>query len=202
MRLVWKGKCDTISQIAESVLPQGAVRFKEPETPLALNLAACIFILPVLALVVGAMIAKSAIVPSYSFVGIGSLWGILLALAMVMPHELLHAVCFPRDAEAQIWYSPKNLIAFVYSPAPVTKGRFIFLSLFPSLIFGLLPLALWIFIPSQNARLSESVLAFAACGLFSGAGDYLNVYNAIVQMPRRTMTQLSGFHSYWFYPQA
>ena len=38
-------------------------------------------------------------------------------------------------------------------------------------------------------------------GLFSlsmGAGDYMNVYHAITQMPKGALTYLSGFHSFWY----
>lgn len=38
-------------------------------------------------------------------------------------------------------------------------------------------------------------------GLFSlsmGAGYYMNIYNALTQMPKGAYTYLSGFHSYWY----
>lgn len=31
-----------------------------------------------------------------------------------------------------------------------------------------------------------------------GFGDYINVYNAIKQMPKGAKTYLSGMHSYWY----
>ena len=71
------------------------------------------------------------------------------------------------------------------------------MSLFPSMIFGLIPLIIWVFIPESYA-ISEVVLSFATFSLFSGAGDYINVINAIRQMPKGKVTQLSGFNSYWY----
>lgn len=37
-------------------------------------------------------------------------------------------------------------------------------------------------------------------GIASGAGDYLNVFHAITQMPKHSRTYLNGFHSYWYLP--
>ena len=33
-----------------------------------------------------------------------------------------------------------------------------------------------------------------------GFGDYMNVFNALTQMPRGARTYLYGFHSYWYQP--
>ena len=34
-----------------------------------------------------------------------------------------------------------------------------------------------------------------------GGGDFMNMFNAAVQMPLGSLTQLSGMHSYWFMPE-
>ena len=45
---------------------------------------------------------------------------------------------------------------------------------------------------------------FVGLGLFGiicigmGFGDYLNIYNAIKQMPKNSKTYLCGMHSYWY----
>lgn len=71
------------------------------------------------------------------------------------------------------------------------------MSLMPSIVFGLLPLILWLFIPEHN-QISNFLLCFGSINLLVGAGDYLNVFNALVQMPKGAVTQMSGFHSYWY----
>ena len=34
-----------------------------------------------------------------------------------------------------------------------------------------------------------------------GIGDYYNVINALIQMPKGARTYLYGFHSYWYLPE-
>ena len=66
----------------------------------------------------------------------------------------------------------------------------------PSIIFGVLPLVIWFFMPGN--KISDFLLSFGSFSLLMGAGDYLNVFNAITQMPGDAVTQLSGLHSYWY----
>ena len=42
---------------------------------------------------------------------------------------------------------------------------------------------------------------FASFGISAGAGDYLNVFNAITQMPKGARTYLHHFNSYWYIPE-
>ena len=37
--------------------------------------------------------------------------------------------------------------------------------------------------------------------LLGGAADYLNVINALTQMPKGSLTYLYGMHSYWYIPE-
>ena len=74
------------------------------------------------------------------------------------------------------------------------------MSLLPNVIFGWVPFIVWLVLP-HIAILSNFLLAFSGLSNLNGAGDYLNAYNAIRQMPKGSMQQLSGMSSYWFMPQ-
>ncbi|MCL2003932.1 MAG: DUF3267 domain-containing protein, partial [Oscillospiraceae bacterium] len=95
-----------------------------------------------------------------------------------------------------LFIAPKQLSLFVTSTQPITKARYIFMSLFPNLVFGWLPLAVWMVVLPYNSDL----LTFAVFSILFGIGDYMNVFNAVRQMPKGSMQQLSGFNSYWFIP--
>ena len=177
------------------------MKFKEPNTPSELNSAAWIYIIPVIILVCIAALVKPTYVFNMVFLDVFDIWGILLALLMVVPHEILHALVLPKDAEANIWFYPQGGMAFVHSAFPISKSRFIILCLLPSIIFGLTPLIIWLFIPMEFKKLSRVLLSFAFFSLLFGVGDYLNTFNAARQMPKGSMTQLYGFNSYWFLPQ-
>ena len=114
-----------------------------------------------------------------------------ISLVLLVPHEFLHAICFRKDV--YLYFSPKSMLAFVYGPESMSKSRFIFMSLLPNLVFGLIPYLLFLAHPD-----------WLLCGLVGvfcigmGFGDYINVFNAATQMPRGAKTYLYGFHSYWY----
>lgn len=197
MKLVWKGKYKDKSQLDKGELPKGAVRFKEPDSPLKLNLIASLFIIPVIIFVSTIIILKKRMGLLVNTPDVFNLLGVFLAFLMIIPHEIIHAILFPKDAEVHFWYSLKHVMAFVHSVYPMSKKRFIWMSLLPSIIFGLVPLVIWFFIPESN-NISDLVISFATFSLLLGVGDYLNVFNAIIQMPKAAVTQISGFHSYWY----
>lgn len=200
MKFIWKGHYKKPEQLTISDLPPNAVKFKEPETPAKLNLVASLFVIPVVLLLGIAYAVKTSIYHLEGLDGSFNMTGFLLGLLTILPHEFLHGIAFPKKAEVEIWYSIKNMIAFVFSSYPVSKARFIFISLLPNIIFGFIPLVVWVILPPAYANAAEVLFGFAAFCLFVGVGDYLNVYNTLTQMPKGSMTQLSGFHSYWFMP--
>lgn len=197
MKLIWKGKMKDKSQLTTVDLPENAVQYREPNSFLTLNLVALIFIIPLFILMALAIIIKEELGLLEGSVNYLDFRGFLLAFLMLFPHEFLHALAFPREAEVEVWYSLKSFMAFVYSAYPVSKSRFIFLSLLPNLVFGLIPLIIWIFLP-ESYWFSDIVASFAFFSLLMGGGDYMNVFNTIWQVPNGAMTQLSGFHSYWY----
>ena len=77
------------------------------------------------------------------FIFIGGIIGFLLILV----HELLHAIAFPKYATVYIGIMPRSLTAVALSSSPVKRNRFIFLSILP-IILGLIPLV--IFCVSSN----------------------------------------------------
>lgn len=197
MKLVWRGKFKDKAQLEQGELPEGAVKFKEPNSFLKLNLVAFLFMLPVFVLIGIIIYIKREMGMYGNNSDVFNAKWVFLALLGIIPHELIHAALFPKEAEVHVWYSLKHLLVFVHSVCPMSKKRFIWMSLMPSIVFGLLPLILWLFIPEHN-QISNFLLCFGSINLLVGAGDYLNVFNALVQMPKGAVTQMSGFHSYWY----
>ena len=110
------------------------------------------------------------------------------------PHELLHAVCFREDV--YLYTNWKQGMLFVLGPETMSKGRFIFMSLLPNLVFGVIPYILGMLFPKLVFAAALGVLATSM-----GAGDYYNVFNAATQMPKGSRTYLYKFHSYWYLPK-
>jgi len=52
-----------------------------------------------------------------------------------------------------------------------------------------------------HPQVGAILFSFSISSLLLGVGDYVNVFNAAWQMPKNSITQLSGFHSYWYLPE-
>ena len=172
------------SDLPQREHPDGYVPFREPQDmkkmAIILNIVSLIIIAAFYLLIV--LRAQKAI---------WNIWGILLSLICTIPHEFLHGICFKETV--YMYTSLKQGMLFVVGPEDMTKTRFVFMSLLPNIVFGLVPYLCFMINPELEV--------LGMMGLFSlsmGAGDYMNVYHAITQMPKGALTYLSGFHSFWY----
>ena len=193
MKLHYKGKFDG----NEASLPcgehrEGAVQFREPEPKKFTLIANGGAIL--LAFVLLAPFLWRAL-PYFSQTMMYHLWGAcLLFFATLLPHEVLHALCFRGDVYLYTWL--KRGALFVVGTEEMSKGRFVFMSLLPNLVFGVVPFVLFLIFPKAIVLGMFGVMALSA-----GFGDYINIFHALTQMPKGARTYLHGFHSYWYLPK-
>ena len=133
------------------------------------------------------LLAKEYIKDNAIWLALGGICG-----GLSLPiHELLHAFCYKNDV-----YYYNNLsqgLVFVVGTEDMSKTRFIFMCLCPNIFLGLAPYMIFLIYPN--------IVFLGLFGLICigmGFGDYINVYNAIKQMPKGAKTYLSGMHSYWY----
>ena len=187
MKLIYKGKFDgDVSSIPHGEHKLNAVKFREPEDPkklgfIANGIATVIVILALLGVFLRGGFENFSII------------GVFLSYITLFPHEILHALCFKN--EVYLYTNLKNGILFVTGPEDMTKSRFVFMSLLPNLVFGFVPYILFMINPQWSM-----LGTFGAMCISMGAGDFLNVFNAITQMPKGARTYLHGFNSYWYMP--
>ena len=190
MKLHYVGKYD----LDEEKLPRlphkpGAVKFREAEDSKMLSRVANAIAVGVLAVFGIPLFLRCG-----SELLSGMFLGGLLSLLALFPHELLHGVCFRENV--YLYTNWKQGMLFVVGPEDMSRGRFVWMSLLPNLVFGLVPYLLCMVFPQF------SVLGcFGLLSLTCGGGDYYNVYNAMTQMPKGARTYLHGFHSWWYMPQ-
>lgn len=201
LKLIWKGKFNGVEDLPIGELPKNAVRFEEPESAEELAKETRRFLIPVVIFLLIVIFLRIKINGFFGVSDVINIFGIILIPFSILPHEYLHAIFFPKDAEVEMWYSIKQILALVTSTTAITKKRFIFLSLFPNIVFGFLPLIIWIFIPSYMSFISGILFTFGFISLIMGVGDFMNIYNTIKQVPKGAMTQISGFNSYWFFKE-
>ncbi len=197
MKLVYKGKFSgNTEDLPHGEHKPGAVRFKEPDDPKRLAVIVNVMGgIMVFAFLIGYLVRYFTAFPGGD--GIDTVWwfaGLVLSLVALFPHELLHAVCF-RETVYLYTYWSKGML-FVVGPEPMTRRRFVFMSLLPNVVLGLVPYVL--------ALIRPQWIVLGAMGgilLGCGAGDYYNVFHALTQMPRGAMTYLYQFNSWWYLPQ-
>ncbi|MCI7179028.1 MAG: DUF3267 domain-containing protein [Schaedlerella sp.] len=193
MKLHYKGKYD----LKPESLPHGehmpgAVKFKEASDMKQLSLIAngMSVIITILLIILAFIRCRFYIKEEYWQI----LLGCVVPLLTLFPHELLHAVCFKKDV--YLYTNLSQGILFVVGPETMSKGRFIFMSLLPNLMFGIIPYIIGMVCPKL-----VFFLVFGALSAGMGAGDYYNVFNAATQMPKGARTYLYQFNSYWYMPE-
>lgn len=192
MKLHYKGKYD----LNPESLPHGehipgAVKFKEAENSKKLSLIA-----NVLCVVIMLLLVPPAWFRCKEYL-MENTWqliaGYLASLLILFPHEILHAVCFKEDVYLYTNWAQGML--FVVGPETMSKMRFVFMSLLPNIVFGVIPYVIGMIFPNIIF-----LLVFGTLSIGMGAGDYYNVYNALTQMPKGARTYLYEFNSYWYLP--
>lgn len=188
MKIIWKGTFDgNLENLPKREHEEGAVMFKEPTDMTKFSIIMNIF---AMFLMFGMIFVSSMIAGEYVF----DLVGCLLALVFMVPHEFLHAICFKE--EAHIYSNLKQGTMFVVGPETMTKARFIFMSLLPCIVLGIVPFTIFIINPSLVTLGTLGVISIASC-----AGDFYNVFNAVTQMPKGAKTYLCGMNSFWYMPK-
>lgn len=109
----------------------------------------------------------------------------------ILPHEMLHAICYKKDV--YMYSDFTHGLMFVVGTEDMSKNHFIFMCLCPNLFLGIIPYIIFLLFPKM---VGLGLFGIICIGM--GFGDYLNIYNAIKQMPKGSKTYLCGIHSYWY----
>ena len=199
----YKGKFSgNPDDLPESWHEEGYVPFKEPETPQKLALVANGISIIIYVATIALYVWKAGGLWDPTTRNLNfSLAGLIASFLTLVPHELLHAICFKEDV--YMYTNLKQGMMFVYGPERMSKGRFIFMSLLPNLVFGAIPLAIFL-IFAQPGNISPFIKFLGTLGTWAlpmGAGDYLNVYNALTQVPKMGRVYMYKFNSFWYMPK-
>lgn len=198
MKLIYKGKYngDESSLPTREHMP-GAVQFREPDSMKKLALIANGIALAITVLCIALLYWRAlgeGIPEKMGENSLGFFMGYLLSLISMFPHEILHALCF-RDV-VHFYTNWKQGLLFVVGTEDMSKARFVFMSLLPNLVFGFIPFIAYLIWPQLTVLGGLGALAIGA-----GAGDYINVFNALTQMPKGARTYMHGMHSFWYMPE-
>lgn len=192
MKLHYKGKYNLNPEsLPHGEHMPGAVKFKEAE-----NLKEFTFITSMIGVVICIVLIVPAFFRCKDYID-SNIWqlllGMLFSLLMIVPRSLLQIIFYKEDV--YLYINVPQFLILLTGPETMSKSRFIFIALFPNIVLGLIPYTIGMIFPN--------LLILVFIGVFFltlGAGDYYNVFNAIIQMPKGARTYLYQMNSYWYIP--
>lgn len=196
-KIVWAGIIKSEKDFPTADIPKNAKKIGGEEDMKKMQVKALPFMIPSIFICFICMFTKTFIanekVINVVFLYIGCIIGFLLILV----HELLHAVAFPKDATVYIGIMPKSLTAVALSSSLVKRNRYVFLSILP-IILGLIPLVMFCF---SNNDLKESngiLFGMSIMGMISVYPDIYNIYNILKVVPKNATIQNNKNETYYF----
>ena len=180
--IVWEGnKKEFGTEHQSPSVPQNAVKIRDSEGFIgkAVPFGIAPMIICMLIVFLKAYINKEPPI-SPIFLIPALLIGFIIALPL---HEYSHAVCYPKEATVWVGLCVRNMQAWAISYHPLSKGRFIVMSLAPA-VLGLIPMIVAIFIPVTMKPLFTICIVSAFMGLISPAPDYMDVISILRKAPR------------------
>lgn len=182
MSIVWEGnKKEFGTEHQSPPVPQNAIKLRDSEGFIGKSVPLMIvpMMLCVLAMILKAYInSESPITPIFLFPAF--LIGFIIALPL---HELVHAVCYPKEATVWVGLCIRKVAAYAISYYPLTKIRFVIMSFAPA-ILGIVPLIVFICIPITMKPLLTISFVSALFGLVSPAPDYMDIISVLRKAPQ------------------
>ncbi|MHC6180287.1 DUF3267 domain-containing protein [Clostridium sp. JNZ X4-2] len=105
-----------------------------------------------------------------------------------------------RKATVELFYSRSGMGTITTYPTP--KWRFVFAILLPSLVLGIIPFIIWMFIPSTYVMWNSIIFIFSLCNLNMSTVDLNTIFHAITEMPKGSVMQTSGMDYFWYIPNS
>ena len=197
MKIIYKGLFKDNSQFPIGVLPENAVKINAPESIHKQMLISLITIIPAGLLVLPFIYGSYLLHGDLSSVGFRFM-GMAWYFVVCIPHELLHAICFGKNAEILLFASPPAWM--IHCVKPLSKSRYILMCMLPNIVFGWIPLFIWMLLPYYEG-ISHILFTASVFAIVLGGGDYMNIFYTLKQQPNGSLQQLSGSMSYWFMPE-
>lgn len=196
-KIVWKGIIKSEEDFPTADIPKNAKKLDGEEDMQKMQLKALPFMIPSVLICFICMFTKKFIA-SEKVINVGFLFiGVIIGFLLIIIHEWLHAVAFPKDATVYIGIMPKSLTAVALSSSPVKRNRFVFLSILP-IILGVIPLVIFCFSSNNLKELNGLMFGMAIMGMVSVYPDIYNVFNILRVVPKDATIQNNKNETYYF----
>ncbi|HHZ07067.1 MAG TPA: DUF3267 domain-containing protein [Clostridiales bacterium] len=180
-KINWVGIVNNTGDYQTGILPTTAKKLDMPVTMEGMMVKALPFLIPSVVIIVVSMLFKTlnagqpVITPLYFVVGLFG--GFIVGIPL---HELLHAIVYPKEATVYIGVMPKQFAAVALVSYPVSRKRFVIMSLLP-VALGVIPLIIFLISPATNKALNGVMFGLMVLGLTSPYPDFFNVYQVLKQ---------------------
>lgn len=115
---------------------------------------------------------------------------------LIVVHELIHAVVHPQYGKSDLTilgFWPTRVLFYAHYTGELTRNRFIAISVMPTLVISLAPLAV-----SAVAGFARSLVAWISIwNVFFACGDLFGVALLLFQVPSRASVRNQGWKTYW-----
>lgn len=196
-KIIWKGIINSEKDFPAADIPKNAKKIDVEEDMKKMQMKALPFIIPSVLICFICMFTKTFIASERVINVIFLFIGVIIGFLLIIIHELLHAVAFPKNATVYIGIMPESLTAVAVSSSPVKRNRFIFLSILP-IILGLIPLVIFCFSRNDLKELNGILFGMAIMGMTSVYPDIYNIFNILKAVPKNATIQNNKNETYYF----
>lgn len=193
VKIIWEGNQDWDKEYPEGRPPENARKLQRPADVLKASVP--YGIIPML-ICFSCVFYKKSAASGFLFDPRLLPLSFVLGFLCIPLHELLHAVCYPRQATVYLGVCLKKAAAYAVSFYPLSRRRFIVMSLAP-LLLGAVPLLVFILCPADAKALLTICLVPSFMGLISPAPDYMDVLSVIRQVPPGATIRAANDGLYW-----
>ena len=187
-KLKWIGVVDNVAQYQQGELPANAVKLKSSQNMVELQMKALPFLIPFILLLTISMFFKVFFSENFSPKPLFIVLGFLCSFLLLLVHEILHGIVYPKFANAYIGIMPKCFSAVALASFPLSRKRFVLMCLLP-FVLGVIPIFLFWILPAEYVGLNCFLWGVATIGLISPYVDCYNVYHVMRQTNKNSMIQ-------------
>lgn len=196
-KIIWKGIIKSENDFPTANILENAKKLDSEEDIKKMQIKALPFMIPSILICFICMFVKTFIAKE-KVINVGFLFlGVIIGFLLILVHELLHAIAFPKNATVYIGVMPKSFTAVALSSSPVKRNRFIFLSILP-IILGLIPLIIFCLSSNELKELNGILFGMSIMGMISVYPDIYNVFNILKVVPKNSIIQNNKNETYYF----
>lgn len=193
MKIEYKGVINYSDQ-TEVLTPENAVKYIESFDKTGKTTGKILYSLLAMLFPAALLIIRYLVESELPFVF--NLLGCAIGCVLLLPHELLHGICFPKKAHVELYQMISPSKMFVAANEPMSRGRYIFMRLFPNLILGIAPLIIWMCI-SPETYLAKTFFSIGFINVVAGVEDYMNITKTMRFTPPFSQIYVSGLKTYY-----